>query len=184
VLAVAAAVIVVVHHALADPGLLLGDARAHRRDDAAGLVAGDHPGLPLDAPGHGPGRLGRRAIVVQVAAAHARRLDLEDHVSGAWCRIRELPELQLPISEKNDASHGFLRCVSVGVILWSLDGMKAAGLPLDMLAYIAPQEHPADAATQPRAEDVLRRGTLDPHAAAPLEPQAQLHRARGRLPAP
>jgi hypothetical protein len=113
VLAVAAAVIVVVHHALADPGLLLGDTGAHRRDDAAGLVAGDHTGLPLDAAGHGPGRLRRGAIVVQVAAAHARRLDLEDHVSGAWCRIGELPELELPISEKDDASHGVLRCLGV-----------------------------------------------------------------------
>src|SRR5207249_3617650 len=109
-LAGAAAVVVVVHHALADPGLPLGDPGAHRCDDAAGLVAGDHAGLPLDAAGHGPGRLGRGAIVVQVATAHARRLDLEDHVSGTGCRIGELSELELSISEKDDAFHGFLRC--------------------------------------------------------------------------
>jgi len=53
-----------VHHALTDPGLLLGDAAAQRGHDAAGFVPGNHPGLPLDAPGHGGGRLGRRAIVV------------------------------------------------------------------------------------------------------------------------
>ena len=40
----------VVHRALADPGLLLAYARANRRDDAAGLVAGDYPGPSLDAP--------------------------------------------------------------------------------------------------------------------------------------
>ena len=55
---------------------------------------------------------------MQVAAAHARRLDLENHVSGAWCRIGEFPELQFPIPEKYDAFHGFLRCLSVWVIFW------------------------------------------------------------------
>jgi hypothetical protein len=109
VLAIAAAVVVVIHHALADAGLLLGDAGAHRRDDPARLVAGDHSGLPLDASGHRLGRLGRRAIVVQVAAAHARGLDLENHVSRARCRIRELLQLELSISDEHDAFHGLLR---------------------------------------------------------------------------
>jgi hypothetical protein len=40
VLAGAATVIVVIYHALADAGLVLGDAGADSRDDAAGLVAG------------------------------------------------------------------------------------------------------------------------------------------------
>src|SRR6516162_6714688 len=79
-LAGAAAVIVVIHHALADPGLLLADARAHCRDDAAGLAPGDDPGLPLDAAGHCFARLCRRAISVQIGATHSRRLDLQDHV--------------------------------------------------------------------------------------------------------
>jgi hypothetical protein len=73
-------------------------------------MAGDHTGLPLDAADHGPGCVGRGAIVVQIAAAHPRGLDLEDHVSGAWGRIGELSQLQLSISEKHDAFHGFLRC--------------------------------------------------------------------------
>src|SRR4030095_903561 len=94
-LAGAAAVVVVVHHALADASFLLGDAGAHAGDDAAGLVAGDHAGRPPDAAGHGPARIGRGAIVVQVAAAHARGLDLEDHVPGAWCRIGEVSEVAL-----------------------------------------------------------------------------------------
>jgi len=49
VLAVPAAVVMVVHHAFADPGFLVGDGGAHCRDDAAGLVTGDHAGRPLDA---------------------------------------------------------------------------------------------------------------------------------------
>jgi hypothetical protein len=93
VLAVAAAVVVVVHDALTDPGFLLADAGAHRGDHAAGLVTGDHPGLSLDAPGHGAGRVGGSAVVVQIAAAHPRSLDLEDHVPRAGCRIRKLSEL-------------------------------------------------------------------------------------------
>src|SRR5262245_56669857 len=108
VLAVATAVVVVIHHALADTRFLLGDAGTHRRHDAAWLVPGDHSGLPLDAPGHGAGRLGGRAIVVQVAAAHARGLDLEDHVSRPRCRIRELSQLEFSISEEHDAFHALL----------------------------------------------------------------------------
>src|SRR6185312_14087658 len=109
VLAVAAPVIVVVHHALADARLLLGDPGAYRGHDAAGLVAGDHAGLPLDAAGHGSARIGRSAIVVQVAAAHARGLDLEDHVPGAGCRIGELSDFQLSVSQEHNAFHGSLR---------------------------------------------------------------------------
>src|SRR5262249_13227306 len=66
VLAVAAAVVVVVHHTLAHPGFLISDAGAHGGDEAARLVAGDYTGLPLDAPGDGPRRLGPRAIVVAI----------------------------------------------------------------------------------------------------------------------
>src|SRR5262249_13972650 len=75
VLAGAAAVVVMVHDALADARFLLGDARADGGHDAAGLVAGDHAGRPSDTAGHSPARVGRGAIVVQVAAAHARGLD-------------------------------------------------------------------------------------------------------------
>src|SRR4029077_3865891 len=106
VLAVAAAIVMVVHHALADPGFLVGDGGAHCRDDAAGLVTGNHAGRPLDATRDDSTRIGRGAVVVQVAAAHARGLDLEDHVARAGYRIGELSELQLAISEKHDAFHG------------------------------------------------------------------------------
>src|SRR5205807_1368285 len=106
VLAVAATVVMVIHHALADPGFLASDGDSHCRNDAAGLVTGDHAGRPLDAARDDSARIGRGAVVVQVAAAHARGLDLEDHVARAGCRIGELSELQLAISEKHDAFHG------------------------------------------------------------------------------
>src|SRR5262249_16784747 len=105
VLAVTAAVVMVVHHALADPGFLVGDSGAHCRDDAAGLVTRDHAGRPLDATRDDATRIGWGAVVVQVAAAHARGLDLEDHVARAGARMGELSELQLAISEKYDAFH-------------------------------------------------------------------------------
>jgi hypothetical protein len=54
----------VVHHALADPGLLVGDGGAHCRDDAAGLVTGDHAGRPLDTTRDDSARIGRGAVVV------------------------------------------------------------------------------------------------------------------------
>src|SRR5262249_2509079 len=104
VLALAAALVVVVHHPLADPRFLLGDGRAERGDHAAGLVTGDHPGLGLDPAGDGPLRRGG-AIVVQVAAAHARGLDLEDDVPRAWRGIGKLPQLQLAVPEEDDALH-------------------------------------------------------------------------------
>src|SRR5262249_72266 len=70
------------------------------------LVTGDHAGRALDAAGDDATRIGRGAVGVQVAAAHARGLDREDHVARAGCRIWELPELELAISEKHDAFHG------------------------------------------------------------------------------
>src|SRR5215510_10565433 len=106
VLAGAAAVVVMVHDALADARFFLGDAGADGSHDAAGLVAGDHAGRPSNATGHGPTRVGRGAIVVQVAPAHARGLDLEDHIPRAGCRIGEVSELELAITEKHDAFHG------------------------------------------------------------------------------
>src|SRR4029453_11565323 len=78
-LAVAATVVVVIHHALTDSGLLVADTGTDLGHDAAGLVAGDHAGLALDTAGHGAGRMRRGTIVVQIAATHPRGLDLENH---------------------------------------------------------------------------------------------------------
>src|SRR2546425_12706859 len=98
-LAAAASLVVVIHHALADAGLTRRHAGADGGDDAAGLMPGDHH-APLDAPGHLAGREGG-AVGVQIAAAHARRLDLEDDLARAWRGVGELPELQLAVAEKH-----------------------------------------------------------------------------------
>ncbi len=107
VLAGATAVIVMIHHPLADPALVLADARTHRCDDAAGLVSGNHAGLLPDAARRCAVRLSRPAIRVQIGAAHPGRLDLQDHIPGTRGRIGELPQRQLAVSEKDDALHGF-----------------------------------------------------------------------------
>jgi hypothetical protein len=108
VLAVAAAVVVVIHHALADAGFPLGDRGADRGDDAARLVAGDHPGFARDAAGDGAGGLRRGAILMEIAAAHTGGLDLEDHVPRAGGGIGKVFQLELAIAEKHDTLHGFL----------------------------------------------------------------------------
>src|SRR5262245_23542228 len=82
VLADPASVVWVVHEPPADPGRLLADAGAPRGHDAARLVPDDHARLALDAAGHRPRRPRGGAVVVQVAATHARGLDLDDRVSG------------------------------------------------------------------------------------------------------
>src|SRR5262249_15871220 len=107
-LAGAAAVIVVIHRALADPALLLPapPAPAARRADAAGPALVEARGLPFDPARHCFAPLSRGAISVQIGATHPRRLDLQDHVPRTRGRIGELPQLQLTVSEKHDALHG------------------------------------------------------------------------------
>ena len=106
----------VVHHALVDPGFLVGDGGAHCRDDAAGLVTGDHAGRPLDATRDDSTRIGRGAVVVQVAAAHARGLDLEDHVARAGCGIGE-------------ALSSSLRSPETRRLSWSSSGARCSACP-------------------------------------------------------
>jgi hypothetical protein len=109
VLARTAAVVVVIHDALPDARLLLRDARADGGHDAAGLVPRDDARLTSDTARHDPRRLCRRAVIVQIAAAHAGRLDLEHHVARPRCGIGKVPELELAIAEKHDALHAGLR---------------------------------------------------------------------------
>src|SRR5262249_17857690 len=103
-----------------DARLLLGDRGAHSGDDAARLVSRDHARLARDAARHGPRRVRGRAVVMQIAAAHARRLDLEDDVPGPRCRIWEIPQLELSVPAKYAAFHG--------VPLWGV-GVGAAAAP-------------------------------------------------------
>jgi hypothetical protein len=45
------------------------------------------------------------AIGVQVAAAHAGGFDGEDDLAWPWDGIGEFLQLELPLSEKDDAAH-------------------------------------------------------------------------------
>ena len=104
-LASLAAGVVVIHHALADAGFPVRHPGADRDDDAAGLVSGDHGfGAALESGGR-IARLEARAIDVQVAAAHAGRLDLEHHVARAGRRVGELAQFELPVPGEHDAFH-------------------------------------------------------------------------------
>src|SRR5690348_11716725 len=100
----AAAAVVMHHRALAAARLLLADARAHRDHDAARLVPGDHRSAGrLEAERRRPA-LG--AIGLEIAAAHARGLDLEHHLAGPRRRVGEVDELDLAIAGKGYAAHG------------------------------------------------------------------------------
>jgi len=104
-LAHAAAAVVMVHHPLADPRFLFRHAAADGGDDAAGLVPGDgRIGAAADASRHAAARRG--AISMQVAAAHARRLDLEHDLAGTRRRVREFYQFKFPVSGKDDTAHG------------------------------------------------------------------------------
>src|SRR5947208_4308891 len=90
-----AALVMVHHDALPDLRLRLADPWADRSDDAAGLVPGDD-------------RLGRRgqtadrgpalwpAVLVQIAAAHAGSLHLDDDLAFARRRIGKVHQFELP----------------------------------------------------------------------------------------
>src|SRR5205085_9267115 len=74
----------------------------------ARLVSGnDALGAP-DAAGHRAAWLGGRPVIVQVAAAHARRLDLEHHVARARRGVGEVAQLELSVTEKHHAFHASL----------------------------------------------------------------------------
>src|SRR5882724_13542656 len=102
----AAAAVVVLHHAHADLGLVLGNAGAYCNHDAAGLVAGnDRAGELAEAQRRSTAD---RAVELQIAAAHAGSLDLEHDFAGSRRRIRKLHELNLASAGEYDSFHALL----------------------------------------------------------------------------
>ena len=102
--ALRAALIVMHHHALADPRLLGIDGRTDRDDDPAGLVAGDDRALAH----RNAARLGlafRAAILMQVAAAHTGRLHFDDDIVGIGGGVLELHQFQFAFAVKDNAAH-------------------------------------------------------------------------------
>ena len=100
----ATALVVVIHHALADERGI--DAGADGGNHAARLVAGDDRAAGAEAEG-GRG-VARRSIRMQVAAAHPGGFHLEDDFAGAGRGVGELLDLELAIAEEDDAAHGSL----------------------------------------------------------------------------
>ena len=102
-----AALVVVHHDALADLRLDLRDAGADRGDDAAGLVPGDDR---LGGDRQAADRLAafRPAVLVQVAAAHARGLHLEDDLALAGGRIGKFHQLELAVAQEHHSAHRLL----------------------------------------------------------------------------
>src|SRR5271165_1672539 len=109
VIAHGAALVVMHHDPLADLGLLVADPRAHRGDDAARLVsADDRIGIDWQTADRRAARF-RPAVLVQIAAAHARGLHLDHHLARTRGRIGELHHLDFPLTREHYAVHRFLR---------------------------------------------------------------------------
>src|SRR5947209_17739583 len=101
----AAAAIMVLHHALADPGLLLRHACADLDHDSARLMAADDGVIGhLEAERRRPAD---RAVVLQIAAAHAGGFDLQHNFPGPRGRIGEVEELDPAVPRENHAFHCF-----------------------------------------------------------------------------
>src|SRR5262249_41637333 len=104
-LAAAATRVVMTHDTLPDARLLVGHPGPDGGDDAARLMAGDHRFSAALEARTAIARSECRAIDVQIAAAHARRLDFQHHLARAWCGVREVAQLKPPVTQKHDASH-------------------------------------------------------------------------------
>src|SRR6266851_5126308 len=93
----------VVHDARADGREISRHAGADGGHDAAGFVARDDGSA--GAQSQGGGGVTDGAVGVQVAAAHAGGFDGEDDLAGSRYGIGEFLQLELSLSEKDDAAH-------------------------------------------------------------------------------
>src|SRR5580700_9713874 len=101
-----AATRIVVHHdAVTDTRGALVDRAADGGDAAAWLVAGDHRARHLAEPERGGPARG--AIELQVAAAHAGRLDLDHDVVRPRRRVGKFHQLQFAFAKECHAAHGW-----------------------------------------------------------------------------
>ena len=110
-LAGAAATVVVHHDAGADPGATLVDLATHRSHHAARFVTGNDRPLEL-AKSKRRGFFAGRAIELEIAAAHARRLDLQHDLARSRRGVGKLHEVQAALPREDDAAHECLPCIS------------------------------------------------------------------------
>src|SRR4029077_18136019 len=103
-LAGAAAAIVMHHDAGADAGDALIDLVPYRGDNTAWFMAGDHRPFEL-AQAERRGFPAARAIKFEIAAAHARRFDLDDDIVRPGGGVGKVGNLQFVLTKKNHAAH-------------------------------------------------------------------------------
>jgi hypothetical protein len=111
------------HDARSDPRRLGIDAGADRGDDPARLVPGDD-GIGVDRqPAAGAARF-RPAVLVQVAAAHPRRLHLDDDFARTRRRIGKVHQFELALAGEDNPAHDIPPC-SADQGRWSLRSFAA-----------------------------------------------------------
>src|SRR5690606_1674993 len=101
----AAAAVVVVHDPHAGARLGLGHPGADLDHDAARLVAGDDRLGEIAQAERPLGLAGRGAVELEIAAAHARGLDLQHDLAGTRTRVGKVADLQLAITGEHHAAH-------------------------------------------------------------------------------
>ena len=99
------------HRRLEDLFIVRADGTAVRAQtiENAPVVTGPGPTVGIGIGGASIGRGGGvagRPIRMQVTAAHAGRLHLEDDLAGTGRGIGKLLDLELTIAEEHDAAHG------------------------------------------------------------------------------
>src|SRR5579859_457787 len=107
-IALGTSLIVMHHDALTDPSFLAGNCRTNRSYHTTRLVSGDHR-IRILRKARGLARLPLGpAILMQVAAAHARGLHLHHDLVRAGRRIGELHHFQFATAGEHDTTHGSL----------------------------------------------------------------------------
>jgi hypothetical protein len=84
------------HNARTDACVRPDDTRTDSNDDPTRLVSSNN---------RPPSYVFRLAVKVQIAAAHAGCLDLQNNLTDAWRWIRESRELESTVSTKDNATH-------------------------------------------------------------------------------
>src|SRR6266542_2003338 len=121
VLAAPAALVVMVHDARANGSEVRRHTGPGRGHDAAGLVARNDRAAAAEP--EGCRGIARGPVGMQVAAAHARGLDGENDLARAGRGVRKVLQLELPLSEKNDAAQ---------VVVPPVEFYQAANRPLTL----------------------------------------------------
>jgi hypothetical protein len=86
------------HDACVDRREVRRNANTDGDDHATWFVTRNRSVVRRDGRGGGP-------VMSQIAAAHARGLDSEDDVAGAWRRIGEVTKLQPSIAKEDNPAH-------------------------------------------------------------------------------